>query len=135
MENRGMPGAVGSSSSRPEEQICKKVKVVYARGRKPAQDEGGNNQMPIAGGVEKAKAAKSSEAVIRRGKAKNTSEDVVQKEKATKSLYDGVRQAKASKQKGKALATVNTDITDVSYFLIVLLCFLHFVDCIIVIVA
>jgi hypothetical protein len=70
MENRGMPGAVGSSSSRPEEQVCKKVKVVYARGRKPAQDEGGNNQMPIGGGVEKAKAAKCSEAVVRRGKAK-----------------------------------------------------------------
>jgi hypothetical protein len=135
MENKGMPGAVGSSSSRPEEQVCKKVKVVYARGQKPAQDEGGNNQMPIGGAIEKAKATKSSEAVVHRGKVKNTSEDAVQKGKATKSSDDGVQKAKASKQKGKAVATVNTDITDVSYFLIVLLCFLHFVDCIIVIVA
>jgi hypothetical protein len=135
MENRGMPGAVGSSSSRPEEQKTQKVKVVYACGRKPAENEGGNNQMPIAGGVEKAKAAKSLEAVVRRGKAKNTSEDAVQKAKATKSSDDGVRQAKASKQKGKAVANVNTDITDVSYFLIVLLCFLHSIYCIIVIVA
>jgi hypothetical protein len=33
---QGMPAAGGSLSSRPEEENCKKVKVVYARGWKPA---------------------------------------------------------------------------------------------------
>jgi hypothetical protein len=44
--------------------------VVYARGWKPTQNKGGNNQRPTCGGVEKAKAAKSSEDVVRRGKVK-----------------------------------------------------------------